>query len=159
MCRQTDSLAASVQRLFPVDDLEDRRLRPIVSAATVEVREQLVSNKRRAKSVTIIYENALIPEGAPISLELETLVRQDAVQAVNQWLNQDTQRSAITWFPDPTRPLRWAIEPNVTWTPSALRNEIFERAGVHSHSFSAADAWCYNGTSLYWLANSVGGEA
>lgn len=157
--RQTDSLVASFQRLFPVDDLEDRRLRPIVSAATVEVREQLVSNKRRAKSVTIIYENALIPEGAPISLELETLVRQDAVQAVNQWLNQDTQRSAITWFPDPTRPLRWAIEPNVTWTPSALRNEIFERAGVHSHSFSAADAWCYNGTSLYWLANSVSGEA
>lgn len=153
--RQGDVLLASFQRLYPVEDLEDRRLRPIVAAGTNEVREQLATRKRRAKSVKIIYDHDLIPEGAAMTLNLESLAKHDVVETVADWLAKDPRRAEFTWSPDPTRPLRWAIEPDRTWTPSSLRNEVFERAGASAPSFSAADAWRYNGTNLYWLANAV----
>lgn len=153
--RQEGGLFASFQRLFPVDDLEDRRLRPTVAAETTEVRQQVDSNRRRAKSVTIISENGLIPDGAEMTLELQTYARPDVVEAVQTYFDGDLERSKVTWSPDPNRPLRWALEPGQAWTPTALRNEIFRRAGLSTPTFSAADAWCYNGENLYTIANSV----
>jgi hypothetical protein len=153
--RQGEQLLVSFQRLFPVADLENRRLRPIVAAGTAEVREQLVTNQRRAKSVTIIHQQQLIPDGAHMTLELETLVKADLVQQVSEWLAADPVRSRITWAPDPNRPLRWAAEPGRAWTPTALRDEIFKGAGLEPPSSSAADAWCYDGQSLYSIANSA----
>jgi len=91
--RQGGQLLVSFQRLFPVGDLENRRLRPIVAAATAEVREQLVTNQRRAKSVTIIHQHQLIPDGAHMALELETLVKADLVQQVSGWLAAGPVRS------------------------------------------------------------------
>ena len=153
--QDAENIVASFRRLFPVDDLTDRHLRPIMSAGTTGVREQLATNNRRAKSVTIIHENNLIPEGANLTLELETLVKTDVAQTVRNWLLAETNRSVVTWAPHHVRPLKWAVEPDKEWTPTSLRDEIFERSGLTKPSFSAADAWCYNGTNLYYLANSL----
>ncbi|ATL69824.1 hypothetical protein CRH09_30310 [Nocardia terpenica] len=90
-----------------------------------------------------------------MTLELDGLVKSDSVRQVSQWLAADPVRSQVTWSPDPNRPLRWAAEPDQAWTPSSLRNEIFIRAGLPAPSFSAADAWCYNGTNFYGIANSA----
>jgi len=153
--RQDDTLVVSFQRLFPVDDLEDRRLRPTAVSDTQVVREQIVSNTRRAKSVTIIHEHSLIPAGVRIELELEARVRPEVVQTVNEWMAGDPERSDVTWALDPSRPLRWAPRPGVLWTPSALRNEIFKMAGVEPPTFSAADAWSYEGRNLYTIATAI----
>lgn len=144
-------LCVNFQRLFPVEDLEDRTLRPSAEAA---VREQIVTNKRRAKSVTVIHELALIPPGSTITLELETLVKPEVVATVYEWLNEDRRRRDVRWVDDPSRPLTWAAADDAMqrWTPSALRNEIFKRAGQQG-AFSAADAWCYQGENLYGLAS------
>src|ERR1700722_10782263 len=88
-------------------------------------------------------------------LELETLVKADLVQQVSGWLAADPVRAQLTWGPDPNRPLRWAADPARAWTPTALRDEIFREAGLSAPTSSAADAWCYNGQSLYNIANSA----
>ena len=150
--RQPSGLVASFQRLFPVDDLEDRRLRPIVAT---EVREQLTTNRRRAKSVTIIYENEKIAAGESLTLQLEGQVKPDSVARVRAWLDADPLRKRVTWSPDPHRPLVWAVQPDQRWTPSALCTEIFAGAGLADPSFSAADAWHCNGDSLYQIASSA----
>ena len=149
------AVVASFQRIFPVRDLEDELLRPIMSAGTAGVRQQLASSKRRAKSVTLIHDHGLIPTGAQLTFELEGLVKPAVIEPVMRWLQADPQRTDVTWIPDPARPLRWGAEPERMWSPSALRNAIFEHAGVAPAQFSAADAWRYDGQSLYWVANSV----
>lgn len=152
--KQADTVFVSFQRLFPVDDLTDRRLRPIMSADTTGVREQLTTNKRRAKSVTVISEKNLIPEDAEMTLQLKGLARPEVVKAVNDWLQAEEGRSFFTWKPHSVRPLRWGVEPGVEWTPTALRDEIFLRADIAKPTFSAADAWFYQGSNLYYLATS-----
>ena len=153
--RQEGGLVASFQRLFPVDDLENRRLRPIVASGTIEVRERLDKNQRRAKSVTIIDQHDLIPPGAHMTLELGGLVKAEVVEQVSQWLAEDAVRSQFTWSSDPRSPLRWAVEPGQAYTPTSLRDAVFLQAGLPKQSFSAADAWSYNGANLYRIANSA----
>ncbi|HEY0186697.1 MAG TPA: hypothetical protein VGC67_04345 [Cellulomonas sp.] len=153
--RDVDRLYASFQQLYPVDTLEDRQLRPVLSSGTAEVRERVVTNRRRTKSVTIVADAEAIPEGARLTLELDTLVKPAVIAQVRDWLAGDPDRENVTWTNHPTRPLLWAADSSHTWTPSALRNEIFARAGVPPHSFSAADAWCYEGENLYVIASRV----
>lgn len=150
---------ASFQRIFPVDDLEERRLRPTLFDSAGEVRERIASNKRRAKSVTIIAESQAIPEGAPLRLDLESLVKSDVVQIVNTWLDEEDLRRKVTWTNHPTYPLVWAVEPEARWTPSSLRNRIFDEAAGYAPSFSAADAWTYEGRNLYTIASDLMAEA
>lgn len=152
---QETGTVASFQKVFPVNDLEDVLLRPIISTSAAEVREQIATSKRRAKSITIIHENNLIPERAHLTFSLNGLIKPDSIPQVTRWLNQDPLRSDVTWVKDPVRPLRWGVDPARTWTPSGLRNEIFERAGAEPAKFSAADSWNYDGQSLYQLAESV----
>ncbi len=156
---QDGGTMASFQRVFPVNDLEGQLLRPIISATTAEVREQIATSKRRAKSITIIHEHDLIPEGAALDFSLNGLIKPALIPQVTNWLDADPERRDVTWAKDPVRPLRWAKEPGKTWTPSALRNEIFEQAGADPAKFSAADAWNYRGQSLYYLAESVTSES
>jgi hypothetical protein len=151
--REAGGLVASFQRLFPVEDPGSRRLLPTMAAAITEAREQLVTNQRRAKSVTIIFEQGLIPEGAALTLDLAGLVRAEVAEHVDAWMAGDPKRQDVTWARDSVRPLVWACAPGQTWTPSALRNEIFAQAGAVSTAFSAADAWCYEGEPLYVIAS------
>lgn len=155
---QVGGTVASFQKIVPVNDLGDQLLRPIISASAAEVREQIATSKRRAKSVTIIHDNSLIPSGAALTLDLAGLVRPEAIPTVMNWLDEDPARSDVTWIADPVRPLRWGLDASKTWTPSSLRNEIFERAGAGPAKFSAADAWNFNGMSLYNLAESISTE-
>jgi hypothetical protein len=153
--RDPDGLCVSFQRLFPVDTLEDRRLRPAVTVAANETREQAATNRRRARSARVVAENGLIPAGAPLTLELGGISRPEVKAQVDAWLAEDVDRARVTWVNDPLRPLVWAVEPGVAWTPSALRNAIFTRAGAPDGNFSAGDAWCYQGRSLWQIAGDV----
>lgn len=152
-----ESTFVSFQRLVPVENIDDRVLRPSVGT-TQAVRTKLDTNQRRAKSVTVIEEQGCIPEGAPITLELDTLVKPSVAQQVNEWLDAEPNRRRVTWTRDSNRPLVWGTRPDHVWTPSSLRNEIFIQAGLATPSFSAADAWCYNGKSLYWVAEDTLGH-
>ncbi|MBH0120028.1 DNA-binding protein [Rhodococcus sp. CX] len=149
-----DEVAVSFQRILPVEDLEDRRLRPGLVDRTTEVKEQLSTNRRRARSVAIIAEAEAIPAGAVIGLRLESLVKPDVVEQVTSWLDENPMRKDIRWVNDPVRPLIWAAaeDSQRRWSPTSLRNEIFERAIGQPGTFSAADAWCFNGRSLYLIA-------
>ena len=152
---QADQLVVSFGRIYPVDDLEDRKLRPSAQALTDDVREELTTRKRRAKSVKVIFDHDLIPANAQMTIELHALARPDVVDKVTAWLAADPARTQFTWHQDPTKPLQWAVEPDKQWTPSALRNHIFVQAGLPAPSFSAADAWCYDGESLWRIADRV----
>lgn len=145
------------RRIFPIDDLQDRTLRPSAAEATGDLRDQIASNKRRTRSVTIIADHGAIPDGSPITLELETLVRPDVVTAVYRWLDEDPKRRDVRWISDPTKPLIWsaAEDPATRWTPSSLRNEIFIAVTGEAGKFSAADGWCYQGKNFYEIATSL----
>ncbi|MFD5808830.1 DNA-binding protein [Rhodococcus aetherivorans] len=149
-----DDVAVSFQRILPVEDLEDQRLRPGLIERTTEVRERLSTNRRRAKSVAIIHEAGAIPDGATIELNLESLARPEVVEQVSAWLEEDSKRKDIRWSSHRTRPLIWAAadDPHQRWSPTSLRNEIFEQAIGQPGTFSAADAWNYGGRNLYRIA-------
>jgi len=147
-------------RIFPIEDLSDRMLRPATRDVTESARELLTSNKRRAKSVTIIHEHKLIPEGSRMNLKLAGVVRHELVEPVEMWMNEEPARVDVRWVDDPSRPLTWAAadDPTKRWTPSSLRNQIFEQAIGVTPSFSAADAWSYRGRNLYQIAESANSE-
>ena len=110
------------------------------------------------KSVTIIHEHKLIPDGAVMNLSLAGHVRRELAEPVEEWLSQDDARRDVRWVDDPARPLLWAawdVDPTRRWTPSSLRNQIFQQAIGETPSFSAADAWSYQGRSLHQIADSA----
>lgn len=145
---------ASFQKRFPVENLEGRRLRPVGTVDPGEVRERIATRERRARSVKVIAEHQGIPQGARLDLDLNTLVKPAVVVAADAWLDEDPRRREVTWVNDQVRPLRWAAadDPSAQWSPTALRDAIFDAAEVGSGSFSAADAWCYQGQNLYGIA-------
>ena len=148
------NMAVSFRRILPLEDMEARRLRPGLSERTAEVKEQLSANRRRAKSVALIHEAGAIPDSARITLNLESRVRPEIAEQVLAWLDADPRRLDVQWRSHPSKPLVWAADedPQRQWSPTKLRNEIFERAVGEPGAFSAADAWQYDGRSLYWVA-------
>lgn len=151
------SVFVSFQKRFPVENLEGRRLRPVGTVDTGEVRERIATRERRARSVTVIAERQGIPDGAQLTFDANTLVKPAVVEQLDAWLDADPIRRKVTWVNDTSRPLRWAAadDPAHPWSPTSLRDAIFEAAGVGTGSFSAADAWCYDGESLYGLAERL----
>ena len=146
------SIKAEIREPF----LERLRLHPLVTESPQQPSPGGYSaNRGRVRSVTIIHQGKLIPDGARITLELETLVRPDVIQQISDWMAEDPARAQVWWSSHPSRPLRWAVEPDKEWNPTSLRDEIFKRAGIPTASFSAADAWCYEGRPLYVIANSA----
>lgn len=146
-----DDVDVTFQRLLPIDDLGGRRLRPQLA----EVRQGIVDKRRNARSVLIIHDAELIPDGAPISLDLTSLVKPEVIENVTRWLSEDLRRSNVTWRNHRTRPLRWAAadDPEQSWTPTRLCKEIFAKASVSPPAFSAAVAWTYGGDSLARIAS------
>src|SRR5699024_7927011 len=138
-----EDVSVSFRRILPVEDLEDRRLRPGLSERTAEVREQLSENRRRARSVALIHEAGAMPDSSWIELGLESIVRPEIAARVAGWLDADPRRRDVRWRSHRSRPLVWAAaeDPEHQWSPTALRNEIFERAIGERGTFSAADAW------------------
>lgn len=152
-----DGLYASFQKIFPVENLEGRTLRPAPAVDPGEVRERIATRERRARSVKVIAERRGIPDDAHIDLALDTLVKPEIVGQIVEWLDAVPNRRSVTWVNDSVRPLRWAgaDDPAAKWTPTALRDEIFAQAGVGARNFSAADGWQHKGQSLYWVAQSL----
>lgn len=144
-------------RLFPIEDLADRVLRPASREVAEDARTLQTETKRRARSVSIISAHHAIPDGSRIDLKLAGHVLPESVEAVDVWLSADSMRADVRWTSDPTKPLIWAAseDPQARWTPSALRNEIFRRAGAREPNFSAADAWSFGGHSLYEIAKTL----
>lgn len=155
--RDDDRLYASFQKIFPVENLEGRTLRPVPNVDPNEVRERIATRERRARSVKVIAERRGIPDHAVIDLDLDTLVKPEIVDRIVEWLDAAPNRRSVTWVNDSVRPLCWAEadDPDAKWTPTALRDEIFDQVGVDTRSFSAADGWRYQGQSLYWVAQSL----
>lgn len=149
---------AAFQRLLPVDDVSDRVLRPVSAIERAGVSDQFVENKRRAKSTSIISAYGNVPEGAAVTLDLNGLVKAPVIEQVTAWMEEDPIRSEVAWTNHSSKPLRWRggeDEPVQSWTPTALRNEVFSRAGVDAKTFSAADAWRIEGRNLYTLAEEI----
>ena len=153
LAKDEDGLYATFHRISPVENLDDRLLRPAPNAAAI--REQVVANTRRTRSVRVIYENKLIPDGAPLALELSSRVKPAVKDQVDKWIAQDPVRGDFTWHRDPSKPLRWGLEPDQAYTPTSLRDAVFAAAGAGKQTFSAADAWFYNGRCLYWIADDA----
>lgn len=142
----------SFRRVFPVDDVAQRRLRPgrgDLAGDAAGIR----SSKRRAKAVSIIHERGLIPDGAPLELRLDSLGSAESRAVVKRWLEADPDRSAFSWHPHPMYPLRWRLHPGREYTPTSLRNAIFEEAGVGGQgSFAATLAFFHEGQNLDQLS-------
>lgn len=153
--RSAHDLMVSFQRLFPVDDLTDRRLRPAFQESLAGLSDQVRTKRRNAKSVTIIAEHELVPDGATVKFDPTGFVKKEVLDQVQQWLAEDPNRASATWESDPAKPLKWVLDPTRKWTPTGLKNEIFVRAGLEPGAFSAADAWQFNGRSLYKIAKDV----
>lgn len=145
----------SFQRLYPVDDLSDRTLKPSIAAAE-SVSHAISENKRGAKSVSIIHDEGLIPVDSRIDLSLESMVSPEIAKVVENWLDEDSSRRDVRWRTHRSRPLVWAEhdDPNLGWSPTKLRDEIFRRAGAPQRGFFAGDSWKFEGKSLYEIANS-----
>ena len=156
---RTDAdVLVSFQRLFPVDDVSDRVLRPARLQERTEVNEQIAENRRRAKSTVIISDSGQVEEGTPVVLNLNTLAKPEVVQKVEAWIAADPERSSVTWRNDRSKPLVWRRPEDETateWTPTALRDEFVARAGAGRQTSSAGDAWEIGGQSLYLLADEI----
>lgn len=142
-------LVVSFNRVFPVEDIDQLRLRaqsPRVAAA----KEQQKSRKRR--SVARILDNDLIPHGASLDFDPSGHVKQESVTRLNAWLNEDPSRLDFTWDANSYKPLRWGVEPEERWTPTGLRDELFKRAETPRGSFAATAAWMYEGENLAVVA-------
>lgn len=149
------------QRIFPVQDISESILSPIVDQAASAVSQKLADKKRQTRSVPVIAENQLIPQGAMVSLELDTLVRPEIVKQVGGWLDGDESRRRVTWINDAHRPLKWAADPQGRqWSATGLGKEIVEQAtgGAARVTFSGPDAWQYQGRTFYWIASEFLGS-
>lgn len=147
-------LVAAFRRLYPVVDPERHRLRATGSESVGNARREIDDRKRRAKSVQIISDNELIPLGASIELDLSVRLKPEMSEKVNKWLETKPERNKFTWKQNTNKPLYWEWEPENEWTPTSLRNAVFEQAGVEPPSGSALDIWKYDGTTLYWVAEN-----
>jgi hypothetical protein len=131
-----------------------------VKQAVYEHFEQARRAAREARSVRVIYENGLIPDGAEMDLDLvglepEGIVTRREIRWIEQWLAGNPGRTKVTWSPDPASPLRWAAAPSRKWAPSALRNEIFRQAGLRQPRLPTHSSWLHNGIDICTIANSI----
>lgn len=141
-------VVVSFNRIFPVEDMERIRLRaqsPRVSVA----KEQ---RSRQAPAVIRIAEKKLIPAGSRIYFDPSTRVNKESVAVVQTWLGENSARQEFTWDPHLREPLRWGVEPDKRWGPTALRDEIFERAGAPKANFAATEAFFFEGEHLAVVA-------
>ncbi|MEU4558896.1 hypothetical protein AB0F72_10925 [Actinoplanes sp. NPDC023936] len=154
---ESAQLCATFQRIYPVEDIADRILGPTGGQQASGVSVEIAERARRQRSVQIIVENDLIPEGAQLELRLETFLKPEDVTTVNQWISDDPERRKVTWVTDKQRPLRWAIGPQSsrfeTWSASKLAQHIIEESTGHNRTVSGPDVWNYDGYNLYTLAN------
>lgn len=149
-------LCASFSRIWPVEDLQERMLSPLLAEAQ-QTQRKLVERKRRAKSAKIIVDNALIPVGADIRLDLAGWISQETVKAVNAWLEQDPSRQVARWVDEVTRPLIWPSEgeEQATHSPTALAKHIIGLATDREPpaSIPGGDVWYYGERSLSAIAD------
>ena len=145
----TKTLVVNFNRVFPVEDIDDKRLRA-QSGRVVVAKEQ--RRKRRRKSVDRILENNAIPDGSPLRFDPSGLLNAASSDAVQAWIAEDEMRGKFSWDAKSKTPLVWAVEPEKRWTPTGLRNELFRRAHTYRGSFNAALAWFYDGSNLSAIA-------
>ncbi len=107
---------------------------------------------RQAPAVIRIAEKSLIPAGSRIDFDPSTRVNKESVATVQAWLDEDPTRREFTWDPHLREPLRWGVEPDKRWGPTALRDELFERAGAPEANFAATEAFFFEGEHLAVVA-------
>lgn len=143
------NLVVSFNRIFPVEDISQLRLRAQSPRVTAAKEQQ---KTRRSKSVSRILDHDLIPHGASLDFDPSGKANQESVSTLEAWLNQDPARRDFTWNSHSRNPLKWGVEPEQEWTATSLRNELFKRAGVPRGTFAATTAWFYQGEDLALVA-------
>jgi hypothetical protein len=139
-----------------VADLEDRMLLPRLEEAQ-ETQAKVAERKRRARTAHILHSAGAIPEGAPVSLRLDTWVAPEVVASVQAWLAEEPTRGEVTWTQDPNKPLIWALKPGERWSLSRLAKRIIAMAtdGSDPVSMPGGDVWAYQGQPLADVARRV----
>jgi hypothetical protein len=147
------TLCASFNKIWPVEDLQDRVLGPRITEVQ-ETQRKIVEKKRRARSAKVIADNELIPTGAQLSLSLSTYVAPDVVLAVEKWMNEEPSRSDVRWQQDAGKPLRWAYDESQPWSVSRLAKRIIALAtdGEDPDSIAGGDVWRYMDRNLASIA-------
>lgn len=149
-------LCASFSRIWPVEDLQERILSPLMAEAH-QTQRKLVERKRRARSAKIIVDNALIPGGADVHLDLAGWISQDTVNAVNAWMDRNPAQQKVTWVADPTRPLVWSSEGagEEAYSPTALAKHLISLATDREPptSIAGGDVWYFGKRSLSAIAD------
>ncbi len=142
------------RRLFPVVDPSTRVLTPGLSAAgPASVANKIAEKKRRIRSTYTLYDNAVIPEGEQISLDLHTWIDADLAAAVDAWVAENPGRGSATWINDRERPLQWNAGSGELFTPTGLaKHVIMEATGQLRDAIPGADVWNWSGKSLANLA-------
>lgn len=150
---ETATLCASFNKVWPVDDMQDRVLGPKLDEAQ-QTQRKIVEKKRRARSAKIISDNGLIPPGATVQLNLSTYIAPDLVKAVHNWLNDDSRRLDVRWQPDAAKPLQWAYDTSQSWSVSRLAKHIIALAtrGAEPDTIAGGDVWWYQDRNLASIA-------
>lgn len=110
--------------------------------------------KRQRRTVDILNDLNLIPDGAELHLDLTGTVSEPMRSAIYAWVDEEPARGHFTWAAGSRAPLRWAYEPDVHWNPSKLATRLFELANVEQRGFNPSEAWAYEGRNLREIART-----
>lgn len=148
-------VCASFRRVWPVDDLEDRILAPLMAQAKV-TQQKIAAKAKMANAVSIVSEGELIPLGSSMSLHLATWVDKNVVATVEDWLHSDPSRASFTWSNYSNKPLAWGVMPQETYSLTGLAKQVIHAAtGVMQPTIPGGNVWFYGTESVYDIASTA----
>lgn len=113
-CRRLAALIAG-------SDLADDRSPEVPDRYVKQVQAR---KRRRPNAVPTLVDNAVIPEGAPLTFAPANAIEQDALR---DWLTEDPLRSRATWVNDRAKPLLWEAD-GQQHSPSGLVTAMWKAA-------------------------------
>ncbi len=149
------------RRQYPPDDPAARVLTPGV-ASVESAATRIAERKRAARSTYLLYENAAIPEGAEITLQLRGVLTPELVETVEAWIAEVPERGLATWVRNKDKPLSWNAEAvnDRSWSPTRLaRHVVAEATGVDKDSLPGGEVWFFGNKNLLSLAREVSAKA
>jgi hypothetical protein len=100
-------LVLTTSQLLPVPRAELFMMRPRSNASTQAVARD--SRVRRASIPQRLVDSGHFSKGDQLRIIVPASVDQDR-DAINEWLDGDPDRRAVTWIQDSRRPLIWAVD-------------------------------------------------
>ncbi|MFF7411057.1 AIPR family protein [Streptomyces lydicus] len=111
---------------------------------------------RRARAVTVIVEQELIPDGTRLELRPDTEADH---KNLPRWIQEDPRRAVATWQNSKSSPLVWAAD-GQAYSPSLLIRRIRREAMGNDQQVQGTKYWFTpDGRSLAKIASDGGGAA